>query len=126
MLFRSTLLFSLFHDHDIHLFWTDTFPLLVRNLHIQKIIVSRTLPSSSIPNLSLTDFRFLNSTKKPYSQEQWKQYLAHSNWIKHKDFLKKHHQSNETKSYTQLKWNHTISTTSLQIADLCNHFNFII
>ena len=38
----------------------------------------------------------------------------------------KENQETDTKQYTQLKWKNTMSTTSVQIGDLCKTFNFLI
>lgn len=124
---KFTLLFSLKKKEEMDSFWKDTLPLLQKNLKIKKIIVSRILSKSSIPSsvLLLTDFRFLNNTEQLYTVEQWEDFLKQSNWYKDKEMVKEN-QEKDSRQYTQLKWKNTVSTTSVQIGDLCKTFNFLI
>ena len=124
---KFTLLFSLKKKEEMDSFWKDTLPLLQKNLKIKKIIVSRILSKSSIPSsvLLLTDFRFLNNTQQLYTVEQWEDFLKQSNWYKDKEMVKEN-QEKDSRQYTQLKWKNTVSTTSVQIGDLCKTFNFLI
>lgn len=122
---KFLLLSSFKKKEDIENFWIHTFPSLQKNLKIKKIIVSRILWKDCIPPTALqkTDFRFLNSSNQPYSHEQWEDFLKQSNWYEDKKIVK---ENQNTKQYTQLKWKNTISTTSVQIGDLCRTFNFLI
>ena len=96
-------------------------------LKIKKVITSRTLWKDCIPSsvLGLTDFRFMNSTNKLYTPKQWDDFLEQCNWYKDKEMIKEN-QETDTRQYTQLKWKNTISTTSVQIGDLCKTYKFLI
>ena len=124
---KFTLLFSKKNEKDIEFFWKHTFPSLQKNLKIKKIVVSRILWNDCIPSsiLSLTDFRFLNTSNQPYTSDQWEEFLLLCNWYKDKEIIKGN-QDSETRQYTQLKWKNTVSTTCVQIGDLCKTFNFVI
>lgn len=124
---KFTLLFSLKKKEEIERFWIDSFPLLQKNLQIKKIIISRILWKDCIPlsSLLLTDFRFLNTTNQPYTLKQWEDFLHQSNWYKDKEMIKEN-QETKRRQYTQLKWKNVISTSCVQIGDLCKTFNFLI
>ena len=124
---KITLLFRILTKENIESFWKSTFPSLQKNIKIKKIVVSRLLWKDRIPLsvLSLSDFRFLNKKNEPYTSKEWETFLHQCNWYKDKELIKGN-QEDDKRQYTQLKWKNILSTSSVQIGDLCKNFNFII
>ena len=115
---KISALFSHNGHSDCTVFLTNTLPQLIKDLDIKKIIVGRKLWKDIVPNQD-TDVRFLNKNNSPFTESQWEQYLIHTNWYKEKTEIK------EDDSRTNINWNLCISSTSIQICDLCNQFNLV-
>ena len=115
---KISALFSHDGQSDCSLFLTNTLPQLIKDLDIKKIIVGRKLWKDIVPSQD-TDVRFLNKNNSPFTENQWEQYLIHTNWYKEKTEIK------EDDSRTNINWNLCISSTSIQICDLCNQFNLV-
>ena len=115
---KISALFSPNGHSDCTVFLTNTLPQLIKDMDIKKIIVGRKLWADILPNQD-TDMRFLNKNNSPFTENQWEQYLIHTNWYKEKTEIK------EDDSRTNINWNLCISSTSIQICDLCNQFNLV-
>lgn len=115
---KISLLFSNTGNSNCILFLEKTIPQIIQDLKIKKIIVGRKL-WKDIVSINNVDVRYLNKYNQPYSEKQWEQFLIHTNWYKEKIQIK------EDDSKTRIDWNQVISSTSIQICDLCNQFNFV-
>jgi len=115
---KISLLFSNTGPQHCYEFLEKTLPQTIQDLNIKKIIVGRKLWRTIIPSLN-TDVRFLNKLNQPLTDQQWEQYLIHTNWYKEKMEIK------EDETRTNIDWNNVISSASIQICDLCNQFNFV-
>lgn len=115
---KISLLFSNTGHQHCSEFLEKTLPQTIQDLNIKKIIVGRKLWRTILPSLN-TDVRFLNKLNQPLTDQQWEQYLIHTNWYKEKMEIK------EDETRTNIDWNNVISSASIQICDLCNQFNFV-
>ena len=115
---KISLLFSTVGQENCLFFLEKTLPQTIHDLKVKKIIVGRKLWKSLFPSFQ-TDVRFLNKFNLPLSEQQWEQYLIHTNWYKEKMEIK------EDETRTNINWKLVISSTSIQICDLCNQFNFV-
>jgi hypothetical protein len=91
---------------------------LINIWKIKKIIIGRHLTSNLIPNNLTVDVKFLNQKKTPVI---WDIYLAQIGWYSELNEFKE-----EDRKVSNLNWDRTLSTTSVQIAELCEKFNFSV
>lgn len=98
-------------------FWTELQE-LINIWKIKKIIVGRHLTSNLIPNNMSVDVKFLNQKKIPVN---WDIYLAQIGWYSELNEFKE-----EDRKVSNLNWDRTLSSTSVQIAELCEKFNFSV
>ena len=101
--------FELDNVKDIQFFLEHQLKKIMDLWNIQKIIVGRHIPSNYFDG---DRFRYL--AKKNLS---WEFYLYQINW-------NKEIQQEDEKFI--LSWEHPISSTSLQICELCERYNFVI
>jgi hypothetical protein len=100
-------------------FWSDDFPKLVQDLKIKKVIVGRHLFQDLFDLSCPVDFRFLNQSNTYLSPSSWNSFLENSGWRKESEQLP------PDCIHTKLNWGQPLSSTSLQISDLCTHLNFV-
>lgn len=100
-------------------FWSVDFPKLVDDLKIKKVIVGRHLFQDLFDLRCPVDFRFLNQSNTYLSSSSWNSFLENSRWIKESEQLP------PDCIHTKLNWDQPLSSTSLQISDLCTHLNFV-
>ncbi len=98
-------------------FWIEL-KKLIKTWDIKKIIVGRHFNPNMIPTDLPTEIKFLNSKDKKVN---WEIYLTQVGWYKElNDFQK------EERKVSDLNWNKILSTSSIQIAELCEKFNFTL
>ena len=93
-------------------FWERRFKIYVQQWKIKKILVGRCI-TQNIPSekLNLVDFRFL---QKKNVELNWETYLIQMGWYK---------EGNEIEN--NLNWENVLSSTSIEISELCDTFNLI-
>jgi hypothetical protein len=98
-------------------FWIEL-KKLINSWGIKKIIVGRHLTSNLIPTDLPIEIKFLNNKTK---QINWDIYLTQIGWYKELTEFQK-----EGKKVLDLNWKKILSTSSIQIAELCEKFNFTL
>jgi hypothetical protein len=101
--------FELYTPSDIQFFIEKQLQKIIELWNIQKIIVGRHIPANYFHG---DRFRYLAK-----DQLSWEYYLYQIQWNK------EIHQEDE--KYI-ISWEHSISSTSLQICELCERYNFVL
>jgi hypothetical protein len=99
-------------------FWENEFLSFIKDLNVEKIIVSHLLWKTIIPFHDRVDYRFLHDGDSTTVESNWDLILDQCDWKKELEELP------EELINTKLNWKHTMSSTSLQIAIFCTVFNF--
>jgi hypothetical protein len=116
---KITIVIELHNKNDIQHFWKELFPLYQKSWNIQKLIVGRHFSQKDLTFLSgIQQVSFLNKSNQILP---WESYLIQVGWYK-----KRHDESEEENKLriNYLDWNRPISSASIQIAELCESFNF--
>jgi hypothetical protein len=101
---------------EVESFWKQKFDLYKKNWNIQRLVVARHITKNVLPTFKEIDVCFLNKTETPLSFES---YLMQIGWYKPRP-----DQEDQTTSINYMDWNRPISSSSVQISELCETFNF--